>query len=40
MSGTTKHREKDLDQIIEETRQSWHQLRGHLTRAAGEGVTR
>lgn len=38
MSGTTNPRENDLDRLIEETRQSWHQLRKHLNRA-GEGVT-
>jgi hypothetical protein len=38
MSGTTKPiEERDIDEIIEETRQSWHNLKMHLQ---GEEVTR
>ncbi|CAI4043407.1 unnamed protein product [uncultured archaeal virus] len=40
MSGTTKPKERDIDidELIEETRHCWHQIKTHLNRER-EGVS-
>jgi len=40
MSGTTKpEMEREIDDLIEQTRHDWHRLKLHLDDSKGEGVS-